>query len=948
MGTWGVEIIATSDMGDERRFHLSLQMDQLKTPLSFVSGPAISGTPQVGQELSCVAAVEGAKSGDISFQWLRDGRPIPGATAATYRLGAADDRTAVGCTIVALGDGGASISAEAPAVAVTYAPPRATGTLPDKSYTFATGDQTFGVATSFGGENLTYAVSGAGAQIDPATGTITIPTDALLDGALVTVTASNSGGSVTRAFSVNVSRPTNKTIHIANGGSDGGDGSLSAPVASLAKAMALASQGDTIALARGSVWRDTLKVSNNGIKITAYGSGKLPVISGATTVSGLQGGAPEAAPDVKRIDHATGDLSQWNAVGGTGMVASTAQKRSGTHSLVVPRATASARANFPALVSGDERYFFFALYMPAGSTTVVEHNLARLVAGGTQLCTLQFRTTSDSSGRLNGVQLYRNLGGFAAWVGWTAVDMPEGRWHTVEVRVKVGSTAGEAQIFINGASVANVKNLNTSALVGANNIRIYGVTNIAAGTVWYADDVGIATFRIGRAGSADLWTASLATNPAQVFIAGERGQRVASAAAVNSLRKWHWAGGTLTLCGAADGSEPAVEASVRETCLDLQDRSGIFVEKIRLERAGRQCILARTLDKSTIRDCEVVGGYVDGIQLGGQALRTDMLIKGNYIADCGGAGIGFGGRLSNWIIEDNEVVACGTLTQAVVGIGDNREAAFGWTSGIKNWGWGGPGWQGYVAIRRNTVRDCRPVAWAPNPGEVHGHGIWLDEVLKPTARPEIHDNIVFNCHSRGIYLEKTDDHDVFNNLVYDCASARYCAGIEVQTNPYGYDVALDQPDNNAPRQVSGNRLWNNTAVGGWWSFSCSASSPNCSISNTMVRDNIFCGRNGGSAELYIVGGGANDGTHGSGNSYVNNCFGPEGGGWVWGGTAYTTLAAFAGASRGAVTKSIAANPLFRNPAAADYRLNASSPCLDAASDGRGEVGLMQSGTAGAA
>ena len=141
-------------------------------------------------------------------------------------------------------------------------------------------------------------------------------------------------------------------------------------------------------------------------------------------------------------------------------------------------------------------------------------------------------------------------------------------------------------------------------------------------------------------------------------------------------------------------------------------------------------IRADLLDHSTIQDCEIAGCYTVGIRASEAVRRVEVSILCNQVSDCGGTGIGFGGRLDKWTIEGNQIVACGLLTADIVGCGDKREAEFRWTSGIKIWGWGGAGWVGSYTIRNNTVRGCQPVAWAPSPTGCHGNGIWCDEVLE--------------------------------------------------------------------------------------------------------------------------------------------------------------------------------------------------------------------------
>ncbi len=462
-------------------------------------------------------------------------------------------------------------------------------------------------------------------------------------------------------------------------------------------------------------------------------------------------------------------------------------------------------------------------------------------------------------------------------------------------------------------------------------IESYGAGDLPA--ISGADPVAALLTHSG--GQAGVWSAPLATNPPQVFIDGQRGQRMAAAEEISAPGQWHWnaTSGTLTVHGTGD-APPRIEASARDVCVALEGRTGMTLRNVRIERGGRDGILARTLDKSTIEECEIAGRYIAGIQLGGKELRTEILIRRNKINDCGGVGIGFGGRLDKWVIEENHVSACGVLTQHVVGFGDGRERSLEWTAGIKIWGWGADGWAGHYVIRNNTVAGCKPAAWAPKPAQTHGHGIWADEVLKPTARPKIHGNTVSDCFANGIYLEKTDDHDVFDNLVVDCGQIRYTAAIQAQSNPFGYDVKLDRPDPKAPRRVSGNRIFANTAVGGWWSFSVSASSPDCSISDTEVRDNIFVRRNGRPGWIYLHGGGANDGVHGRGNRYIRNTFGAEGqaASWVWGKSVFRDYPSLEEASEGAISQSVPGAPKFRDETAGDFTWLAGSPGTGPAPD----------------
>ena len=64
-----------------------------------------------------------AKITGYTYAWLRDGKAIPGATARTYTLTAADDTTALGCQVTATNlAGSTSATANAPFPTVSAVP----------------------------------------------------------------------------------------------------------------------------------------------------------------------------------------------------------------------------------------------------------------------------------------------------------------------------------------------------------------------------------------------------------------------------------------------------------------------------------------------------------------------------------------------------------------------------------------------------------------------------------------------------------------------------------------------------------------------------------------------------------------------------------------------------------------------------------------------------------
>lgn len=65
-------------------------------PYSYL--PQITGTMTVGSTLTAVAPPNELRWTVITYQWLRDSAPVPGATNATYKLTAADIGKTIGLT----------------------------------------------------------------------------------------------------------------------------------------------------------------------------------------------------------------------------------------------------------------------------------------------------------------------------------------------------------------------------------------------------------------------------------------------------------------------------------------------------------------------------------------------------------------------------------------------------------------------------------------------------------------------------------------------------------------------------------------------------------------------------------------------------------------------------------------------------------------------------------
>lgn len=79
--------------------------------------PAITGTKTVGQTLTCSSGTW-SKSPSYSYQWLRDGVPIIGATANTRVLAAGDSGKLMSCTVKATKNGVSAVATSAQTTAI--------------------------------------------------------------------------------------------------------------------------------------------------------------------------------------------------------------------------------------------------------------------------------------------------------------------------------------------------------------------------------------------------------------------------------------------------------------------------------------------------------------------------------------------------------------------------------------------------------------------------------------------------------------------------------------------------------------------------------------------------------------------------------------------------------------------------------------------------------------
>ena len=94
-----------------------------------ITAPTITGPGQVGATLTSTPGTWNAPTPTLTYQWTRNGKPISGATSATYRVGPADAGRSVGLTVTANAAGFSPGSATARPITIARVPSTTTGAV---------------------------------------------------------------------------------------------------------------------------------------------------------------------------------------------------------------------------------------------------------------------------------------------------------------------------------------------------------------------------------------------------------------------------------------------------------------------------------------------------------------------------------------------------------------------------------------------------------------------------------------------------------------------------------------------------------------------------------------------------------------------------------------------------------------------------------------------------
>jgi hypothetical protein len=425
----------------------------------------------------------------------------------------------------------------------------------------------------------------------------------------------------------------------------------------------------------------------------------------------------------------------------------------------------------------------------------------------------------------------------------------------------------------------------------------------------------------------NVWEATLTTQPQQVFMDGNFGDRKTDVGNLADEYDWRWTGNVLYIWSEEDPdtayTSPGVESGYQWRIISIPS-DYIIVDGLHVLYANRAGIGVQNPGSHVIvKNCLAEWNFTAGIfnETLSDNTYEDWIIEDNETRYNSTGGIGLNGIASNCIIRRNTSHQNGKYRS------EYNTRSFAW--GIKCFQ--EAGLQEGHDIYENLVYDNGEPD-LENPQAGWGVGIWYDACSNASDnRGHIHHNCVNNNQGHGIFLELSSYTDVDNNLIFDNGRG---GG---QNGPSG--VCIDARQTGIVSFSDYNCVYNNSIYGGLNGIRLFtyAQGVDTSISYNEVRNNIAVGQS--VRALNCDAGGNNVGSYGTGNVYDNNCFGVEFEGFIQWGNWITGLfdtyedwmdeAGTDPAWEQLDEATGGSDPSFNNVGADEYWLAPGSPCIDA-------------------
>jgi hypothetical protein len=640
--------------------------------------------------------------------------------------------------------------------------------------------------------------------------------------------------------------------------------------------------GDTILQRCGQEWREQLTVPSSGsaglpITFGKYGSGADPIITGGDLVGTWTAATVTVTATINAIgDDATYDpLVDWYYDSISTILGYISYPQNFTSGYVfeglnVAKSTSitSAKVTFITNASESDTPVNLKIYAEAADTTSAFSS-----------------KTNFSSRYTNGTTAVVPWADVGAWTANNSYDTPEIKTVIQEIVNRAG--------WVSGNNLTIYVGFDTGCLGRRDAYGRY------SGNTSYLPVLSVTI------PSTTVWQVALTTEPKIVLFDGVVGQKKANAGLCVNPRDWYWAANVLYCYSATDPDSayvtPGIETPIRNNAVEIDaERHHVTFDGLTLRLAKTDNFYMHyptvTVDQShvTFQNCTIEYATLSGLYI--NASNPSSFVVSNNIIRYNGTNGVFAqtyGTGSGMIIQNNTVYSnawnLGVVESAGIRVGQPDSAGF--------------------IVQNNTVYNNGVWGSAVRVGK----GIWItgvNGVVSHVRYNKVYHNNMFGIGGDGPNLGQIH---YYYNIIYGQSSQDATCFREGIGIAYSFTEMA---------------VYNNICYGNYIGICLEGdallSGPNLVVNN-LVKNNICTGNITSALEARY--GAENDGTYGSGNVYLNNCFGAEATNFVeWGNGVFKATYAAWETAYGGTTASVQVDPKFVNAAAYDFRLLLNSPC----------------------
>lgn len=708
-------------------------------------------------------------------------------------------------------------------------------------------------------------------------------------------------------------------------GNDSNDGrSETTPWRSIAKVnTTLLAPGQSVGFQRGRIWRETLLPLSSGIPGTpivygAYGTGTLPIISGADQVTKWIDAVPSAQSTLFTASFDTGSSSIASQFSGTvaspgnSLAINTTHAYDGSASMAAISGGASTpsyafkdvgKQNDLSVTLAFQLDNAFAL--PSDWSTVTIASLQDHTTGVTTAALVVQRRSPTSYALLYAVKVdnawsYYDVGSYA--------NLVKSVWYNVMFRWTSGVTTGGGQLWVNGVSYGFTFSKNTSVassdrlLVGFHNTWTANIPVAASRT--YFDRIIVQ----GPGTSFTVLSAAVPGRPNGVWDHGVLLKPATSLSGVTPST-WYYDSSANRIAVATGSGDLTVEFSTRPYGIALWGKSYVVLEDLQVEKTN--------------------GSWQGAIHVDGQSIKSaGVEIRNSVLAFTPGISIY---SANNVIVDGNTIYGDPSISVAGITLNQGTAAAQPCSN---------------VTITNNTVHDVEIGLNMPTDKpsnavatriagntfyNMTNNGLSLNAcdgfVIEGNT---LHDGGTSTHDTSGIHLDRCTNSSVRFNVVHDWADPAAVGGngIQIDTGSDNAVVSFNVTYNNAGAGISvvdarNAGIYNNTSYGNSQAVNVgeiSLISPVLGSTTATVTNNIGYATKSTAYSIYL-----DQRTATNGVSITNNDWYKPNGNWFYrggmGGSALATWKSLSG-----VGSDLSADPQFTNPQSLDFTLQPNSPC----------------------